>query len=56
MNNNDYDVRIIVYGTSCNDQKIFDKYTQLKKLGFVHVFFVYWWIMGMDITTRYIWK
>jgi 23S rRNA pseudoU1915 N3-methylase RlmH len=53
LNNNDYNMKIIVYGSSCNDQKIFDKYTQLKKLGFIHVYLyiggLWEWILLQDI-------
>jgi len=46
-------VQIIVYGPNCNDEKIYIKYQQLVKLGFINVFVycggLFEWLMLQDI-------
>jgi hypothetical protein len=46
-------VRIIVYGMNCNDEKIYTKYNQLVSLGFYNVFIytggLFEWLMLQDI-------
>ena len=46
-------VRIIVYGRNSNDEKIYDKYQQLAKLGFSNVYIypggLFEWLMLQDI-------
>jgi hypothetical protein len=46
-------IRIIVYGRNCNDEKIYIKYQQLIKLGFQNVFLycggLFEWLMLQDI-------
>jgi len=46
-------IRIIIYGRNCNDEKIYTKYNQLKSLGFYNVFIytggLFEWLMLQDI-------
>jgi rhodanese-related sulfurtransferase len=46
-------VRIIVYGRNSNDEKIYEKYQQLAKLGFYNVYIypggLFEWLMLQDI-------
>ena len=47
------DVRIIIYGRNCNDEKIFVKYNQLYSLGFYNVYVysggIFEWVLLQDI-------
>jgi hypothetical protein len=46
-------IRIIIYGRNSNDEKIYNKYDQLMKLGFLNVFIyvggIFEWLMLQDI-------
>ena len=46
-------VRIIIYGRNCNDDKIYKKYNQLTSLGFYNVYIytggLFEWLMLQDI-------
>ena len=46
-------VRIIIYGRNCNDEKIYTKYSQFTSLGFYNVYIytggVFEWLMLQDI-------
>jgi hypothetical protein len=46
-------IRIIIYGRNSNDEKIYNKYDQLIKLGFLNVFIyvggIFEWLMLQDI-------
>jgi len=46
-------LKIIVYGRNCNDEKIYVKYNQLKSLGFYNVYIytggLFEWLMLQDI-------
>ena len=46
-------LKIIVYGRNCNDEKIYAKYNQLKSLGFYNVYIytggLFEWLMLQDI-------
>ena len=47
------DVKIIIYGRNCNDEKIYIKYKQLNSLGFHNVYIytggLFEWLMLQDI-------
>ena len=47
------DVRIIIYGRNCNDEKIYTKYNQLNSLGFYNIYIypggLFEWLMLQDI-------
>ena len=47
------DVRIIIYGRNCNDEKIYAKYTQLSSLGFFNIYIytggIFEWLLLQDI-------
>lgn len=47
------DIKIIIYGKNCNDEKIFNKYNQLTSLGFYNVYIyvggMFEWLMLQDI-------
>jgi 23S rRNA pseudoU1915 N3-methylase RlmH len=47
------DIKIIIYGKNCNDDKIYKKYNQLHSLGFYNVFVyiggLFEWLMLQDI-------
>lgn len=47
------DVKIVIYGKNCNDDKIYHKYQQLKSLGFTHVYMyiggLFEWLLLQDI-------
>jgi rhodanese-related sulfurtransferase len=49
----DKNVKIIVYGKNCNDEKIYTKYNQLSSLGFFNVYIytggLFEWLMLQDI-------
>jgi hypothetical protein len=46
-------VKIVVYGTNCNDEKLYNKYNQLTSLGFYNVYVyaggLFEWLMLQDI-------
>ena len=47
------DIKLVVYGRNCNDEKIYTKYNQLISLGFFHVYVytggLFEWLMLQDI-------
>jgi hypothetical protein len=47
------DIKIVIYGKNCNDEKIYNKYNQLTSLGFYNVFIypggMFEWLMLQDI-------
>ena len=47
------DIKIIIYGKNCNDDKIYKKYNQLHSLGFYNVFVyiggLFEWLMLQDL-------
>lgn len=47
------DIKIIIYGKNCNDEKTFNKYNQLTSLGFYNVYIyvggMFEWLMLQDI-------
>lgn len=47
------DIKIIIYGKNCNDEKIYNKYNQLTSLGFYNVYVyvggLFEWLMLQDI-------
>ncbi len=47
------DIKIIIYGKNCNDEKIYSKYNQLTSLGFYNVYVyvggMFEWLMLQDI-------
>jgi hypothetical protein len=47
------DIKIIIYGKNCNDEKIYNRYNQLASLGFYNVFIytggMFEWLMLQDI-------
>jgi hypothetical protein len=47
------DIKIIIYGKNCNDEKTVDKYNQLTSLGFYNVYIyvggLFEWLMLQDI-------
>lgn len=47
------DIKIIIYGKNCNDEKIYNKYNQLTSLGFYNVYVyvggMFEWLMLQDI-------
>jgi len=47
------DIKLIVYGKNCNDDKIYKKYDQLQSLGFYNVYVytggLFEWLMLQDI-------
>ncbi len=49
-------VKIIIYGRNCNDEKIYSKYSQLNSLGFYNLFVypggLFEWLMLQDIYGR----
>jgi rhodanese-related sulfurtransferase len=46
-------IKIVIYGRNCNDEKIFEKYSQLSSLGFYNVYIyaggIFEWLMLQDI-------
>ena len=46
-------VKIIIYGRNCNDEKIYEKYNQLSSLGFYNIYIytggLFEWLMLQDI-------
>lgn len=53
IKNGNKDVKIIIYGRNCNDEKIYIKYKQLNSLGFYNVYIytggLFEWLMLQDI-------
>jgi len=53
IQNGNKDIKIIVYGKNCNDDKIYKKYDQLQSLGFYNVYVytggLFEWLMLQDI-------
>jgi len=46
-------VKIVIYGKNCNDDKLYKKYTQLNKLGFYNIYMytggMFEWLLLQDI-------
>jgi hypothetical protein len=53
IQNGKKDIKIIIYGKNCNDDKIYKKYNQLQSLGFYNVYVytggLFEWLMLQDI-------
>jgi hypothetical protein len=53
INNNNKNIKIIIYGKNCNDDKIYNKYNQLISIGFHNVYIytggLFEWLMLQDI-------
>jgi hypothetical protein len=53
LRNGNKNIKIIVYGKNCNDDKIYKKYNQLQSLGFYNVYVyiggLFEWLMLQDI-------
>jgi hypothetical protein len=53
LKNGNKQVKIIIYGSNCNDEKIYSKYNQLQSLGFYNVYIytggLFEWLMLQDI-------
>jgi hypothetical protein len=53
IQNGNKDIKIIVYGKNCNDDKIYKKYDQLQSLGFYNIYVymggLFEWLMLQDI-------
>jgi len=53
MQSGNKNVRIIIYGRHCNDEKIYKKYNQLSSLGFYNIYIyaggLFEWLMLQDI-------
>ena len=53
IKNGNKQVKIIVYGRNCNDEKIYNKYNQLSSLGFYNVYIytggLFEWLLLQDI-------
>ena len=47
------DIKIVIYGKNCNDEKIYKKYNQLTNLGFYNVYLytggLFEWLLLQDI-------
>jgi rhodanese-related sulfurtransferase len=47
------DIKIIIYGRNCNDEKTYEKYNQLSSLGFYNIYIypggIFEWLMLQDI-------
>jgi rhodanese-related sulfurtransferase len=56
ITNGKTDIKIIVYGKNCNDDKIYKKYNQLLSLGFYNVYIyvggMFEWLLLQDIYTN----
>ena len=56
ITNGKTDIKIIVYGKNCNDDKIYKKYNQLLSLGFYNVYVyvggMFEWLLLQDIYTN----
>jgi hypothetical protein len=46
-------IKIVIYGRNCNDEKMYEKYSQLSSLGFYNVYIyaggIFEWLMLQDI-------
>lgn len=53
MRNSCKDIKIIIYGKNCNDDKIYEKYNQLQNLGFFNSYIytggLFEWLLLQDI-------
>ena len=53
IKNGNKQIKIIIYGRNCNDDKMYTKYNQLNSLGFYHVYIytggLFEWLMLQDI-------
>lgn len=53
LRNGNKNIKIIVYGKNCNDDKIYKKYSQLHSLGFYNIYIyiggLFEWLMLQDI-------
>lgn len=53
LNNGNKKITIIIYGKNCNDHKIYEKYSQLTRLGFYNVYIytggLFEWLLLQDI-------
>jgi hypothetical protein len=53
MRNSCKDIKIIIYGKNCNDDKIYKKYNQLQNLGFFNSYIytggLFEWLLLQDI-------
>ena len=53
LRNGNKNIKIIIYGKNCNDDKIYKKYQQLQSLGFYNIYLYVWglfeWLMLQDI-------
>ena len=53
IKNGNKNIKIIIYGKNCNDEKIYQKYNQLQMLGFNNVYIyvggLFEWLMLQDI-------
>ena len=53
IKNGNKQIKIIVYGRNCNDEKIYTKYNQLTSLGFYNIFLytggIFEWLLLQDI-------
>ena len=53
IRNGNKQIKIIVYGRNCNDEKIYTKYNQLTSLGFYNIFLytggIFEWLLLQDI-------
>jgi len=53
IKNSRKDIKIIIYGKNSNDEKIYNKYTQLTSLGFYNIYIyvggMFEWLMLQDI-------
>ena len=53
LQNKNRNVRIVIYGKNCNDEKIYKKYNQMQALGFYNIFIytggLFEWLMLQDI-------
>ena len=53
LRNGNKNIKIIIYGKNCNDDKIYKKYAQLQSLGFYNIYVyiggLFEWLMLQDI-------
>lgn len=53
LKNGNKNIKIIIYGKNCNDDKIYKKYNQLQSLGFYNIYLyvggLFEWLMLQDI-------
>ncbi len=49
-------IKIVIYGRNCNDEKIYEKYSQLNSLGFYNIYIypggLFEWLLLQDIYGR----